>query len=102
MIMDYNAKGHDTKIGSLDLETYADKENGYGEWEVYAAGCAMNDGYKAFYYTDPSEGLTSATAILILDFPVICLTDYIINYYKENYILRHNYTLTVIMSYAHF
>jgi hypothetical protein len=47
MITSYNNKKHNIKIGSIDLETYQNGNEGIQE--VYAGGCALNTGYKAFY-----------------------------------------------------
>ena len=49
MLMSYNDKVQNHKIGSLDLETYSSQGNGYGQLQVYAGGCALSDGYNAFY-----------------------------------------------------
>ena len=45
MLMSYNDKVQNYKIGSLDLETYSSEGNGYGELQVYAGGCALSDGW---------------------------------------------------------
>jgi hypothetical protein len=36
----------------LDLETFGSVIEGLGELNVYAGGCALSFGYKAFYYID--------------------------------------------------
>uniref|UniRef100_A0A896Z6L8 Probable DNA polymerase n=1 Tax=Coniophora puteana TaxID=80637 RepID=A0A896Z6L8_9AGAM len=50
------------RIGAFDLETYGEN-NGLGISKVYAAGCAMNDGYKAFYYLNENN-LNSSEEII--------------------------------------
>lgn len=84
MITSYNNKKHNIKIGSIDLETYQNGNEGIQE--VYAGGCALNTGYKAFYYLDTDKGE---------DVILLMFTD-LFNYIAENKRERNGYTL-----YAH-
>jgi hypothetical protein len=92
MISAYNDKIHDMKIGTIDLETYQNGNEGIQE--VYAGGCALNSGYKAFYYLDKNivageEGGGSGDIIQLM------FSD-LFNYIAEDKRLRNRYTL-----YAH-
>nr|QWO71460.1 DNA polymerase [Termitomyces sp. T132]QWO71465.1 DNA polymerase [Termitomyces sp. T8] len=92
MLMPSSDKKRDTKIGSLDLETYGKDGNGFGEHSVYAGGIALNDGYKQLYYLDLDNewGIKSGAGLIQQMF--IELFDYIAEKKKE----RNGYKL-----YAH-
>lgn len=92
MIMPYNDKIKDTRIGTLDLETYGDSSlgGGLGNLNVYAGGCALNTGYKSLYYIDKDKDIHSGDDIIKLMFAD--LFDYIAVDKK----IRNGYTL-----YAH-
>jgi len=80
----------DTKIGSLDLETFGSNVAGLGELSVYAGGCALNTGYNKKYYLDSDNGINSGEELIQKMFKE--LFDHI----EENKKLRNSYTL-----YAH-
>nr|QWO71469.1 DNA polymerase [Termitomyces titanicus] len=90
MLMPTSDKKRDTKIGSIDLETYGKDGNGFGEHSVYAGGIALNDGYKQLYYLDNEWGINSGADLIQQMF--IELFDYIAEKKKE----RNGYKL-----YAH-
>jgi len=80
----------DTKIGSLDLETFESNVAGLGELSVYAGGYALNTGYNKKYYLDSDNGINSGEELIQKMFKE--LFDHI----EENKKLRNSYTL-----YAH-
>ena len=80
-------KHKNSRIGSIDLETYPTTS---GELEVYAGGCALSDGYKKLYYIDHNKSIYSGNALIST--MVSELFDYIAAKKKE----RNGYTL-----YAH-
>nr|YP_010555481.1 DNA polymerase [Ramaria rubella]UYR22230.1 DNA polymerase [Ramaria rubella] len=90
MLMAYADKVQDTKIGSLDLETYGSEQDGLGKFTVYAGGCALSDGYKALYYNDKDKGLNSGEDIIHKMF------EELFNYIAEDKKARNGHTL-----YAH-
>ena len=96
MMPNRDKKKHDTKIGTLDLETFSLGcgtdllGGGLGELSVYSGGCALNTGYKALYYIDSATGLNTGDDIIQKLFGD--LFDHI----AENVKGRNNYTL-----YAH-
>lgn len=90
MVVNYTDKKYDHKIGTIDLETYASKENGLGDLEVYAAGCAMSDGYKEFYYIDKNQELNSGYDLIYK------MVNDIFDHINGDIKVRNNYTF-----YAH-
>jgi len=82
----------DTRIGTLDLETYGDNlmGSGLGRLSVYAGGIALNTGYKDIKYIEPNNGITNGDELIIK------LFDNLFNHIAEDKKLRNQYTL-----YAH-
>ena len=82
----------DTRIGTLDLETYGDNlmGSGLGRLSVYAGGIALNTGYKDIKYIDTKNGITNGDELIIK------LFDNLFNHIAEDKKIRNQYTL-----YAH-
>jgi len=92
MLFSYGDKKVDTRIGTLDLETYGDSLMGIGlgQLSVYAGGIALITGYKKLYYIDNNNGIKTGKELIIKMFAN--LFDHI----AEDKKVRNNYTL-----YAH-
>ena len=94
MLMSYN-EHQSAKLGPK-LEAQIQKHgsssegNGYGELQVYAGGCALSDGYNAFYYIDKDKGIITGNDIIQKMF------EELFDYVAEDKKGRNGYTL-----YAH-
>jgi hypothetical protein len=66
MIMGSTDKKHNTKIGTIDFETFGDNslKGGLGNLSVFAGAVALNDGYYESYIIDKSQGLNDGNDII--------------------------------------